>query len=73
MPGYDVDPLRMLFIGVGVGVLTLSTVCFVLAATAFLAPYGLVFLRSASSMKRSMLGYAGSLRFTARQRSSAAP
>jgi hypothetical protein len=73
MPTLPADPLRVLFVGIGVGVLALSTMCFVVAAGAFLAPYGLALLRSASSMKRSMFGYAGSLRFTARQRSSAAP
>jgi Tfp pilus assembly protein PilV len=69
-PGVTVT---MGFIGLGVTVLTLSCVVFVVSVLAFVTPYGVACLRTASAMRRSMLGYAGWARFTVRQRSSAAP
>jgi hypothetical protein len=61
------------FVGVGVAVLALSCLAFVVSIAMFTAPYGAFCLRAASSISRSMLGYAGWARFTPRQRSSAAP
>jgi hypothetical protein len=61
------------FVSVGVAVLALSCLAFVVSIAMFAAPYGAFCLRTASSISRSMLGYAGWARFTTRQRSSAAP
>jgi hypothetical protein len=61
------------FVAVGLAVLALSCLAFVVSVAMFAAPYGAFCLRTASSISRSMLGYAGWARFTLRQRSSAAP
>jgi hypothetical protein len=61
------------FVTVGLAVLALSCLAFVVSIVMFTAPYGAFCLRTASSISRSMLGYAGWARLTPRQRSSAAP
>jgi hypothetical protein len=61
------------FVTIGGTVLAGSCLAFLVSVLAFVAPYGGVCLRTASSISRSMFGYAGWARFTARQRSSAAP
>lgn len=58
------------FVGVGAAVLGVSCAGFAWSVAAF-AAHGRARRRSASAMSRSMFGYAGSARFTARQRSSA--
>lgn len=61
------------FVAVGLAVLALSCLAFLASVLAFAAPYGAACLRTASSISRSMPGYAGWARLTLRQRSSAAP
>lgn len=59
-------------VAIGVAVLAVSCLAALGATVLFVTPYGGVCLRVASSIRRSMLGYAGWARLTARQRSSAA-
>ena len=63
--------LSAIFIAVGGVFLLTCCVTFALAWGLFAAPYGLAFLRSASSISRSMFGYIASLRFTRFQRTNA--
>jgi hypothetical protein len=66
--------LSAAIVAVGMSVQVVSTLAFVGSALVFVAlPYRGVWRRTASSIRRSMLGYAGRARFTVRQRSSAAP
>ncbi len=60
-------------VSIGLAVLAVSCLAFLVSVVAFAAPYGVACLRIASSISRSIFGYAGRARFTLRQRSSAAP